>query len=159
MTPPKLMLTIVAGGVLLGALGGQMARPVMKFTEDPDRRSRFESQFSETPAQFADAGPEDLNPLGWFGPGYTRPAEYVPPADYAPSVDYAPPPTEDYAVANEPTPHQPAEVEQASADATETAAVLTDPQSASVSRAASTSEAATQAPLAGCLTSPAPPSP
>ncbi|MDB5723355.1 MAG: hypothetical protein JWQ16_109 [Novosphingobium sp.] len=130
MTPPKLMLTIVAGGVALGALGGQLARPVMKSAGKPDWHARFESQFSATPAQLAEGGPEDLSPQGWFGPGDTPP------------VSYAPPPAEQYAVVDAPEP-QP-EVEQASADATETAAVLAEPSPA---------EATSQAPQTGQSTS------
>jgi hypothetical protein len=139
MIPPKLMLTIVAGGVLLGALGGQLARPVMKSPDKPDLHGGTVSQFSATPAQYADGGPEDLSPQTWFGPGNTSP------------VDYAPPPAGRYAVADAPEP--PPEVEQASADATETAAVLTEPAPANASPAASPSEAASQAPQARQVTS------
>jgi hypothetical protein len=142
---PKLLLGIVTGGVLLGVLGGQLASPVMKFADEPDWRGRFAAHFSDAPAQFADAGPEDLTPLGWFGPGYTRPVEYVPPADYVVPAEYAPVSPDHYAPAAEPEAYPPAEVEQASTEATEAAAVLTEPQSAAVFPA--TSEAAAQAPL------------
>jgi hypothetical protein len=136
MTPPKLMLMIVAGGVVLGALGGQLARPVMKSAEKPDWHARFETQFSAAPAQLADGGPEDLSPQGWLGSGDTPP------------VSYAPPPAERYAVSNAPEP--PPELEQASADATETAAVLAEPSPAEATSPASQTG---QAPQTGQSTS------
>lgn len=65
----KLMLTIVAGGVLMGAWLGQLASPVMQFAPEPEWRTRlterFEANFSASPLQFVDAGPQDLNPFGW----------------------------------------------------------------------------------------------
>ena len=72
----------------------------------------------------------------------------MPPADYKPPADLAPPAPEEYSLADEPEPYHP-EVEQASADATETAAVLTEPQPAGASHAAGTATAPAQAPPAG----------
>lgn len=147
MTTPKLMLTIVAGGVLLGTIGGKLANPVMKFAEHEDRRASAASQFSSSPGQFVDMGPEDLSPLGWFGPGYSQPAEYVQPATYMPPAadqDYG---AADFAPADEIAPYQPAEVDQASTDAADTAAALTEEQGA-VSQPADAPEAPAPAPQA-----------
>lgn len=74
----KLMLTIVAGGVLLGLWVGQLSSPVMQFAAQPEWRDRLQPSFSSTPLQFANAGPEDLRPFG--------PAPGIVPAAYAREV-------------------------------------------------------------------------
>ena len=61
----KLMLTVVAGGVLMGAALSRMASPAMQFAAQPDWRQRYHADFSATPWQFSASLPEDLNPLGW----------------------------------------------------------------------------------------------
>jgi hypothetical protein len=61
----KLMLTAVAAGVLLGAGLSRLSAPVMKFAPEPDWRSRLQPEFSATPLQFVDSGPQDLRPIGW----------------------------------------------------------------------------------------------
>jgi hypothetical protein len=143
MTTPKMMLAIVAGGVLLGTLGGGLASPVMKFAAKEHRYGSTEAQFSAAPAQFVDGGPEDLSPSGWYGPGYTQSAEYLQPATYVPpaaagdygAADYAPRYAPDYAAVDDRDVDPPAEVEQASADAADTAAAINEPQSAATEAA------------------------
>jgi hypothetical protein len=133
MSMPKLMLTIVTGGVVLGALGGQLTSPVMKFAEEPDWRSRYESRFSETPQQFVETGPEDLSPATWFGPVYAEPAVFAPQytaiPEYSPTTD-----SESYAAHDASDPYVTPEVDQASVAAASTAADLTEASAANVQR-------------------------
>ena len=125
MTSPKLLLTIVTGGVLLGALMGQMADPRMKFADGSGPGSHRDPGFSSTPTQFVDAGPEDLTPTAWFGPAYAQPAVFAP--QYAPMPEYAPPTdSEGYSPNDQPEPYIAPEVDQASMEAADTAAALTD---------------------------------
>lgn len=124
MPLPKLMLSVVTGGVLLGALGGQLADPVMKFAEKPDWRTRYEARFSSTPQQFVETGPEDLSPSAWFGPVYAQPAVFAP--QYAAIPDYSPGTgSEAHAIDDAPELHVAPEVDQASVEAASTAADLT----------------------------------
>lgn len=120
----KLMLAVVTGGVLLGALGGQLTNPVMKFAEEPEWRTRYESRFSATPEQFVEAGPEDLSPVTWFGPVYAEPAVFAPQntaiPDYLPVTE-----SEGYATDDAPEQLVAPEVDRASAAAASTAADLT----------------------------------
>ncbi|MEO5587500.1 MAG: hypothetical protein ABIQ81_07390 [Novosphingobium sp.] len=133
MTSPKLMLTIVTGGILLGTLVGQMAHPVMKFADGHESRSHREAQFSSSPMQFVDAGPQDLSPPGWYGPVYAQPAVFAP--QYAAIPEYSLPPESDrYLAEDDPEPYVAPEVDQASAEAAATARVLIDSRPASPAR-------------------------
>jgi hypothetical protein len=135
MPSPKLLLTIVTGGVLLGALMGQMANPRMKFADAADRSGHSDPQYSATPLQSVDAGPEDLSPSGWFGPAYAQPAVFAP--QYAPIPEYAPQTeAEAYSSADEALPNVAPEVDQASVDAAATAAALSAASPASPARSA-----------------------
>lgn len=121
---PKLVLAVVTGGILLGALGGQMANPVMKFAEEPDWRTRYQAHFSASPTQIADAGPEDLSPT-WYGPVYGYPAVFERP--FTPETEYVPErggysPNDNPATYDQP--------DQTVADAAATAAVLGTPSPA-----------------------------
>jgi hypothetical protein len=69
------MLTIVAGGVLMGLWIGQLSSPVMQFAAQPEWRDRLQPRFSPTPFQFANSAPQDLHPFG--------PAPGIVPAAYA----------------------------------------------------------------------------
>jgi hypothetical protein len=139
MNAPRLMLTILAGGTLFGALLGQMAHPEMKFTEGEDWRSRLAPQFSTTSMRFVDAGPEELEP-GWYGPNYRGPS-YLPAAfasDHDLVYEYAP--HDGHALASDPVepayyaaadpefaePGVPAAIDRASEAAAEVAAALSD---------------------------------
>jgi hypothetical protein len=131
MNTSKLMLTILPSGILLGAVIAQMASPQMKFAEQPDWRSRYAPSYSSSPMQFVDALPEEVSPA-WYGPSYIGPTTYSPtyaaPPDYASTADYTPPPLDetapDVSLAQADVPD---EADQASVEATETAAVLTEP--------------------------------
>lgn len=142
MPMPKLMLTVVTGGVLLGALGGQLTHPVMKFAEEPDWRTRYESRFSATPEQFVETGPEDLSPVAWFGPVYAEPAVFAPQntaiPEYSPITD-----SESYATHDAPEPYVAPEVDQASVSAASTAADLTEASAANVQRSEALQSGAT----------------
>lgn len=126
MTSPKLLLTIVTGGILLGALLGQMAHPRMKFADAADRNDHSDSQYSATPMQFVESGPEDLTPSGWVGPAYAQPAVFAP--QYEPVPDYAPPVAEGegevYSALSEADPDVAPDVDQASRDAAAAAAMI-----------------------------------
>ena len=147
MNTPKLMLTILAGGVGLGAVIGQMAQPAMKFADQPDWRSKYAPDYSATSMQFVGSGPEDLTPMAWYGPsymgpGYQDPVYETPPepvfADgYDLSADgYALPfasdalPSDGYALVDTELEQEPAvssPVIEASANAAEVAAMLSAP--------------------------------
>jgi hypothetical protein len=68
MIAPKLIVPIIAGGILLGAGMARYANPVMKFAERPTWLSATGSGYSTATMQFVDAGPEDLSPA-WPAPG------------------------------------------------------------------------------------------
>jgi hypothetical protein len=139
MNTPKLMLTILAGGVGLGALLGQMAEPAMKFAEQPDWRERYVPDYSNVSMQFVGSGPEDLTPMAWYGPSYIGPSYrdpvYEAPEDHAFTDDYGPPPADysspsaGYALADTELeqPPAPPRVIEASVNAAEVAAVLVAP--------------------------------
>jgi hypothetical protein len=59
----KLTLTILGGGLLLGATLGHMASPAMQFASHPDWRDRYRADYSATPDAFVDQGPQDLTPF------------------------------------------------------------------------------------------------
>jgi hypothetical protein len=133
MPTPKLALMVVSGGVLLGALGGQFANPVMKVAEKPDWRSHYESRFSANPEQFVETGPEDLSTATWFGPVYAQPAVFAP--QYAPMPEYSPAvASERYSNDDAPEPYVASEVDQASVEAASTASDLADASAANPER-------------------------
>jgi hypothetical protein len=59
----KLIVTILGGGLLLGATLGHMASPAMQFSAHPDWRERYRADYSAAPDLFVEAGPQDLTPL------------------------------------------------------------------------------------------------
>lgn len=61
----KLMMAVVAGGILFGAGLSKISSPVMQFAAEADWRSRLQPTFSAMPPQFVEAGPQDLRPFGW----------------------------------------------------------------------------------------------
>ena len=145
MPLPKLMLAIVTGGVLLGALGGQLTNPVMKFAEKPDWRSNYESRFSSTPQQFVETGPEDLSTATWFGPVYAQPAVFAPQyaaiPEYSPTTDHG-----SYSTHDEPESYVAPEVDEASVEAASTAADLAEASAAAPQR--------TEMPASGAISDP-----
>lgn len=124
----KLTLTILGGGLLLGATLGHMASPAMQFAAHPDWRERYRADYSAAPDAFVDPGPQDLTPL-LPPPGYGLWAETTyrdPPFDLSavdlgadsaaePELDFDDP--SDLAPADQPS-------EQTIADAVVTAAAL-----------------------------------
>jgi hypothetical protein len=124
MTPPKVLLTIVTGGIVVGALMGQLANPRMKVAAS-SRVGHSDSQFSSSPLQVVETGPEDLAPAAWSGPVYARPAVFAP--QNAPVPEYAPATSSEEYSAGDPEPFIAPEVDQTSADAAETAATLAGP--------------------------------
>lgn len=133
MISPKLLLTIVTGGVALGALMGQMANPQMKFADGSGPGNHRESEFSSTPMQSVETGPEDLSPSGWFGPAYAQPATFAPQDTHIP--EYAPPTGSDgYSSNDKAEPYIAPEVDQASLDSADAAAALTEAPPASTPR-------------------------
>lgn len=133
MTSPKLLLTIVTGGVLLGAMMGQMTHPRMKFANAADRNDHSDGQYSSAPMQAVDAGPEDLSPSGWFGPAYAQPAVFAPQNSSIPEYA-APTESESLSSVDAGQTDVAPEVDQASVDAAATAAALTAPSPARAER-------------------------
>lgn len=112
----KLMLTIVAGGVLMGAALSRMATPTMQFAAQPEWR-QHQHDFSATPWQFSASLPEDLSPLGWTAGAFasSQSSDFV---QAAAEVTYPDEPIFDEAVYT------------ASEDAAATAAMLDEPSTA-----------------------------
>lgn len=132
MTPPKMILTVLTGGVLLGALFGQLSHPVMKFAEGPDWRARYAPHFSTSPLQIAETGPQDLSTALWYGPSYYGPLYHEPvfadPPPSLPDIDAVPELEMTRLDAEPALPPEPSpDVGEASLAAAQTAADLTSP--------------------------------
>lgn len=81
----KLLLTVVIGGIMLGAGLSRHISTTMIAGPDDDWRDRYRSSYSDTSMRFIDAGPVDLNPsLPW--PGGASQDAAVLSGNYAPDL-------------------------------------------------------------------------